>query len=282
MNRAWWLVLLVVTGSLANAQGIGERYALLRDLQSNGRVWSAQADFVDLLEPRVAVSRGSIPASDAVHYARVFSNQNAQLRRVTFTGNVRVSLLTYPELRPRTATMTNLKQLLEFSENLPQAFEHINGSSFNDLLLLKFTKGGLVSSVEQINLRRLTGVYVQPALIGKASSFVVPERFVLDFVELLTSDRELRRFGLTMNNDAPSGIYIRNANPQLRSFSLARGARVRLLKNAGAYFIATPAQLEAGLRGRDYGWRFAWDTPFNALISDVTGQILELKQQYLP
>jgi hypothetical protein len=108
-----------------------------------------------------------------------------------------------------------------------------------------------------------------------------PTRLELDFVEFLDTLPLLKRYGKTWE-DAPGGATVSNQNSRLRLIPLALGAPISLLKNASERFNATPAQLVAGLDGQDFGWSFDYDTPFVLKISEVTGQIVQVSQVYLP
>ena len=94
----------------------------------------------------------------------------------------------------------------------------------------------------------------------------------LDYVEVKECNRD----------DCPSGIEISNQNPLIRTFRFTPQTKIFLLKNAGAYFQATPQQLIQGLGGRDFGWSFDKYTPFYIKVNEAKREILELKQKYLP
>jgi hypothetical protein len=273
-----WLIALSCATALASSAYAQTQYALLNPIEARGDALTVQADYVDLVSSAVGVSRGAIPASDARHYRRVFSNQNKQLRRLTLSAKVRVTLLTYPSLAPKTASLDALQQMLENDEALPSEFETLWAEARVFALELN---GAVVTSIAQVNPRAVTGVYTQAVRISKNSGFVTGAKLLLDFVEVFTSEREMRRVGQTMEQN-PAGILVSNRNPQLRGFTLAATTRIRVLKNAGEYIAVTPKQLEAGLNGQDFGWRFDGDTPFTARLSDVTNTVLELRQVYLP
>ncbi len=261
------LTFLGITSS-ATAQ---TQYAYLNKLEK----LSLQTDNVDLVAPNVAVSRGVIPVTDARHYKMVFANQNPALRTYTLTAKTTVSLLTFPNLAAKTTSLENLRLMIDNSESLPSEFD--TSSNIFALTL----SGNTVSKIVQVNTRAVTGVFDQAVYISKQSS-ISALKFMLDFVYAYTTEREMKRDGQTMN-DNPGGLYISNNNPALRSFSLAKNGRIRLLKNAGEYVTATPKQLEDGLNGKSEGfYYFTWETHFEATISDVTGEILELKQGYEP
>ena len=264
-------LLLICLSSLAvfSTAAAQVQYAQLANFKGN----TIQADFIDLVTPQVAVSRQTIPASDAVHYKAVFSNQNTQLRDFALSPKATVTLLTFPSLAPKNTTLENLRLLLENSDLLPSEFE------ISSIFALKIT-GTTITSLTQVNTRAVTGVFEQGVLISKKTIFN-PLTLRLDFIYMYSSQREMKRDGQTMDNN-PGGLYISNNNPALRSFAFAQSGRIRLLKNASEYIIVTPQQLEAGLNGRDFGWLFSWETYFYATISDKTGQVLELRQGYIP
>jgi hypothetical protein len=260
------LIAIVFLSSSAFAQS---EYAVLSKLENN----TIQTDKVELVTPQVAVSRGAIPASDARHYKQVFSNQNPQLRQYKVSPQAKVTLLTFPNLTPKTASLETLKQQLEFNERLPSEF-------FGGDLFALTISSGTITAFSQVNTRAVTGVYQQAVLISKQSTFN-PFRLVLDFVNAYSTNREMARIGKTME-DAPGGLYISNTNPALRTFNFAKNGRIKLLKSVGEYINATPADLQAGLNGKNFGWGFDWDTYFQTLISDVSGEVIELEQGYTP
>jgi hypothetical protein len=264
------LAVLFALGSSALAE---TRFAYLSDLGKEANVWQVQADYVDLVTPKVAVARGAIAAVDARQYKAVLSNQNTMLRDLRVISTARVTLLTFPGLTTKSANLTRLQQMLDGDEALPSEFE--TGKLFKLTI-----ERGAITAFEQVNTRALTGVYEQAVLITKKTTFS-PPKFVLNFVNVYTSDREMRRAGTSMESN-PAGIYISNSNPTLRTFKLAKNGRVRLLKTAGEYVNATLKQLQDGLNGQALGWPLNWDTYFQTVISDVTGEILELRQGYLP
>jgi hypothetical protein len=272
MQRFLTLILLIILAANSSAAA-QTQYAYLSELERTPSGWRVQADYVDLVTPKVAVSRGAIAASDARHYKAVFSNQSNKQRFLTVSSSATAKLLTFPSLAPKNAKLETLGQMLNGSEDLPSEFEA------GSLFALKF-KGSSVVAFSQVNARAVTGVYDQGVLISKKTVFS-SRRFVLDFVNVYTSEREVQRDGKT-GIDMPSGLYISNNNLALRTFNLSPTGRIKLLKNAGQSFNATLAQLEAGLNGQDFGWRFDWENYFYAQISDITGEILELRQGYVP
>jgi hypothetical protein len=249
------------------------QYVTLSDLKQQGKTWTAQSDVLELISPQVAVSRGVIRAQDARQYRAVLVNQNPQRRSISINLNARITLLTFPSFAPKTATLKNLFDLLETNPALPSEFEVIN-------LFAITSQGGQVVSITQSNVRAPTGVYEQALLLTKKTSFV-PFKPVVDFVNVYTTESQMRRDGQTMQ-DNPSGLYISNNNPALRSIAFAREGRIQLLRSAAEYLEVTPQQLEAGLNGQDFGWRFDWSTYFEARISDLTGEMFHLRQGYLP
>jgi hypothetical protein len=274
----FWLISLSCLAALSSSAFAATQYALLNPIEARGDALTVRADYVDLVTPGAGVSRGAIPASDARHYRRVFSDQNKQLRRLTLSASTRVTLLTYPNLAPKTASLDTLQQLLENDEALPSEFETLWNQERVFALELN---GSVVTSIAHVNPRAVTGVYTQAVLISKPSSFVTGAKLLLDFVEVMTTERDMRRVQQTMEQN-PAGILVSNRNPQIRGFTLSATTRIRVLKNALEYRLVTPKQLEAGLNGQDLGWRFDWDTPFEARLSDVTNTVLELRQVYLP
>ena len=262
--------LIVLLAASAHAQ---PQYAELVKLERNGNTWTVQADYVDLVTPQEAIKRNAIRAVDARQYKMVFSNQNPRLRQLSLRPDAKISLLTFPNLTAKTATIPNLKQMLEGSEALPSEYE------VGKVFALQL-RGDTITGIEQVNTRAVTGVFEQAVLISRQTTFK-PLKLVLDFVNAYTTDREMRRDGKTME-DNPAGLMISNRSPELRRFEFSRQGRIRLLKDASEYGEFTVAQLEAGLNGQRFGWVFDWDTYFYATISDVTGEVLELRQGYLP
>ncbi|MFN3265446.1 MAG: hypothetical protein ACK41E_01270 [Deinococcales bacterium] len=261
------LILVLLVGSSALAQS---EYAILSKLVGN----TIQADKVELVTPQVAASRGAIPASDARHYKKVFVNQNPALRQYTISAKVKVTLLTFPNFVPKTTTLATLKLQLENSEKLPSEF--LGGNLFALTL-----SGNSITAIREVNTRAITGVFEQAVLIARQTTFN-PFRLVLDFVFVYSSEREMRRDGQSMEQH-PAGLYISNNNPALRSFAFAKDGRILLLKNVGAYISVGSSDLRAGLDGtKEFGWGFDWNTPFQASISDVSNEVLELRQIYLP
>ena len=245
------------------------QYAILSNFEKN----TLQADHVDLVSPKVAVSRGEIPAIQARQFKAVFSNQNPLIRSYVVSPKASVSLLTFPSLTAKTTTLENLRLMVSNSDDLPSEFES------TPIFALSIS-GGVVTAIKQVNTRVFTGVYEQAVLISKKTVFN-PLKLVLDFVNVYGSDREMRRVGQTMN-DNPGGLMISNTNAALRNFNFAKDGRVRLLKSASEFMFVTPKELEAGLNGKDFGWLFDWETYFYAIISDVTGEVFELRQGYVP
>jgi hypothetical protein len=267
-------ILLLISSLLLFATSVqAQQYAKLSKLERKGSVWTIQADYVDLVTPKVAVARGTIAAADARQYKAVFSNQNPQQREFTVSENATVSLMTFPDLIQKNAGFKDFRAMLEGSEDLSSEFEI--GSLFVITL-----SGKQIVSLGQVNTRAITGVYEQVAFISKQTTFSTA-KLVLDFVYLYTTERELRRDGTNFEQN-PAGLYISNKNPELRSFTFAQNGRVRLLKNSNDYVKYGLPQLEQGLNGKDFGWPFSWETYFYATISVVTGEILEIKQGYVP
>lgn len=261
------LTLAFLLGSSAFAQN---EYAVLSKLVGN----TIQKGKVELITPQVAVSRKVIPASDARHYKMVFANQNPALRQYALSPNAKVTLLTFPNLAPKAATLATLKLQLENSEQLPSEFF---GGSLFQITLAKNT----ITAISEVNTRAITGVFEQAVYLSKQSTFN-PFKLVLDFVFAYTTEREMQRDGQKME-DNPSGLYISNNNPGLRTFAFAKNGRIRLLKNPSEYVNVSATDLQAGLNGtKEFGWGFSWDTHFYASISDVTGEVLELRQGYEP
>ncbi len=103
-----------------------------------------------------------------------------------------------------------------------------------------------------------------------------------DFVELLYTDSDqekFKRYGMNIE-DYPGGLAIRNINPRIRVFRITPDTHIALLRNAGEYFKATPQQLLDGLKGRNYGWKFDWSTPFTLKLDGT--RLLEIRQVYTP
>ena len=103
-----------------------------------------------------------------------------------------------------------------------------------------------------------------------------------DFVELLYTDgdrEKFKQYGMNID-DYPGGLAIRNVNPRIRVFRITPNTHIALLKNTGAYFKATRQQLLEGLKGRDFGWRFDWNTPFTLKLDGT--RLLEIRQVYTP
>ncbi len=257
--------LLFFSGAAANSQ-----YAYLTDFKTNLTI---QADTTELVKPSVAVARGQLPSGDARHYKMIFSDRVKGFETLKISPKAKVTLLTFPSLAPKATSLENLRLMLSGDEALPSEFERS--------YIFKYTQTGkIVTSIAQVNTRAVTGVFEQAVLISKKSN-ISARKFVLDFVNIYTTSREMQRAGQTMD-DNPGGMSISNTNPLLRTFSLAKSGRIKLLKTVGEYFNATLAQLEAGLNGQTLGYFFSWETHFYATISDVTNEMLELKQGYEP
>ncbi len=264
------LILFVSSLALCSSAAASSQYAYLTDFKSNLTI---QADNTELVKPSVAVARGRLPSSDARHYKMIFSDQVKGFETLKISPKASVTLLTFPSLAPKSTSLENLRLMLNDDEALPSEFERS--------YIFKYTlTGKIVTSIAQVNTRALTGVYEQAVLISKKSN-ISARKFVLDFVNVYTTNREMRRAGQTMD-DNPGGLSISNTNPLLRNFNLAKNAQIKLLKTVGETFNATLAQLEAGLNGQGTGYFFSWETHFNATISDITSEILELRQGYEP
>jgi hypothetical protein len=234
---------------------------------------SLQADHVDLVSPKIAVSRGEIPASQARQFKAVFSNQNPKQRTYVINPKASVALLTFPSLTPKNTSLENLRLMLSGSDKLPSEFE------ITPIFELTISNG-IVSRISQINTRIYTGVYEQAVLISKQTVFN-PFKLTLDFVNVYGSEREMRRVGQSMN-DNPGGLMISNTNATLRTFKFAKDGRIRLLRSASEFMYVSPKELEAGLNGQSFGWLFSWETYFYAIISNVTNEVFELRQGYTP
>jgi hypothetical protein len=260
------LIALFLFCSSAYAQS---EYAELFNLEKN----TIQADRVELVTPQVAVSRGVIASSDARQYKMVFANQNTQRRSYSISPKVSISLLTFPNLTPKTATLETLKQQITYDEKLPSEF-------WGGQLFALTLSGTTITAIREVNTKALTGVYVQAVILSKQTTFN-PFKLVLDFVFAYSTEREMKRDGKTMQ-DNPGGLYISNNNPALRTFMFAKSGRIELLKSAGEYIGVTATDLKAGLEGKDFGWGFGWETHFYATISDLTGEVFVLRQGYQP
>jgi hypothetical protein len=258
------LAFLFVSSAAAQTQ-----YAILSEFEKN----TLQADHVDLVSPKIAVSRGDIRAADARHFKAVFSNQNPLLRTYKVSPKASVSLLTFPSLIAKNTSLENLRLMLSNSDDLPSEFET------TPIFALSLSNG-VITAIKQVNTRVFTGVYEQAVLFSKKTVFN-PLKLLLDFVNVYGSDREMRRVGQSMN-DNPGGLMISNTNAALRKFNFAKDGRIRLLKSASEFSYVTPKELEAGLNGKDFGWLFGWETYFYAIISDLTGEVFELRQGYTP
>lgn len=77
-------------------------------------------------------------------------------------------------------------------------------------------------------------------------------------------------------------MVIVNDNPKIRTFVTTAKTKIMLLKNAGAFFSATMQQLVDGRKGKDLGWLFTKDQPFDITVDETKGQIVEIRQIYFP
>ncbi len=259
--------------SQATAQQVAELSNLVKAVGNNDYI--IDADYVDVLTPKDAVAKKIILAANAKHYKAVLSNQNPVKRSLKITAKTSVALLTFPNLTLKTTTLENLRLALEFDETLPSEFEMYSPSYFYLTL-----SGTTITKIIQVNTRVLTGIHYQTVLISKQSQ-IKTGQFVLDFVSVYTTNREMQRLGKSME-EAPGGLYISNTNPQLRTFKFAQTGVVELFKDVQQYVNVSLKQLEDGFNGTWSGLGFSWDSYFNAVISDVTGEILELSQGYIP
>jgi hypothetical protein len=261
------LIALCLFCSSAFAQ---TEYAELFKLEKN----TVQADKVELVTPQVAVSRGVIAVGDARQYKMVFANQNTQRRTYTISPKVSITLLTFPNLTPKTATLETLKQQISYDEKLPSEF-------WGGQLFALTLSGSAITAIREVNQKAITGVYKQAVYISKQSTFS-PFKLVLDFVFAYSTEREMKRDGKTMQ-DNPGGLYISNNNPALRTFAFAKNGKIELLKNAGEYITVSTLDLQAALNGtKEFGWSMGWETHFYATISEVTGEVFVLQQGYEP
>ena len=246
-------------------------YAYLSDLKLGANP-TVEADNMELVKPSVAVARGRIPSSDARHYKMLFSDRVKGFETLKISPKASVTLLTFPNLAPKTASLEHLRLMVSGDDALPSEFEV--GYVFKYTLT-----NNVVTNIAQVNTRAVTGVYEQGVFISKKTTFR-PLNLVLNFIDVYTTEREMRRDGKTMENN-PGGLSISDKNPLLRSFKLARQGRIKLLTTNLEYADATLAQLEVGLSGSGSGWDFS-EIYFYATISDVTNEVLELKQGYTP
>lgn len=265
------MTLLVSSLALFSSAAAQSSYAYLSDLKLGANP-TVQADNTELVKPSVAVARGRLASTDARHYKMLFLDRVKGFETLKISPKARVTLLTFPNLVPKTASLEYLRLMVSGDDALPSEFEI--GYVFKYTLT-----NNVVASVTQVNTRAVTGVFEQGVFISKKTVFR-PLNLVLNFVNVYTTEREMRRDGQTMETN-PSGLIISDKNPLLRSFKLAQSGRIKLLKSNSEYVNATSAQLEAGLGGRGSGWDFS-ENYFYATISDVTNQVLELKQGYTP
>ncbi len=268
------LFLLLVSSyfffSSATAQ---TQFAYLSELNIKGSSITLKADATELVKPSVAVARGQLPKAWARHYKMIFSDSAKGFATLNVSPKAKVTLLTFPNLAPKITSLENLRLMLSGDEALPSEFER-------SYIFQLIQSNNIVTSISQVNTRAVTGVYEQAVLIAKQSK-ISAGKFVLDFVNIYTTDREMRREGQSMN-DNPSGLYISNTNPLLRTLNFSSNGQIQLLKNASDYSNVNLKDLEAGLNGKEFGWTFSWETYFYATISDVTNEILELRQGYTP
>lgn len=266
-------LLTLILSSLAffSSAAAQSSYAYLSDLKLGANP-TVQADVTELVKPSVAVARGRIPSSDARHYKMLFSDRVKGFETLKVSPKASVTLLTFPSLIAKTASLEHLRLMVSGDDALP--------SEFQIGYVFKYTlTNNVVTNITQVNTRAVTGVFEQGVFISKATSFR-PLNLMLNFIDVYTTEREMRRDGKTMENN-PSGLSISDKNPLLRSFKLAQQGRIKLLTTNLEYADATSAQLEVGLSGRGSGWDFS-ETYFYATISDVTNEVLELKQGYTP
>lgn len=109
----------------------------------------------------------------------------------------------------------------------------------------------------------------QPAIIRELTQVSGPWQIVLDFVEI-------------RDCNCAGGIEVVNKNGKLRTFTLDKKVKIRLLKDASEYADATPEQLAAGRDGRNFGWPFSADTPFEFRFDAAQKQVTEIRQVYFP
>jgi len=110
---------------------------------------------------------------------------------------------------------------------------------------------------------------LQPAIIKELVQISGPWEITLDFVEIRDC-----------NCDA--GFEIVNTNKKLRRFTLSEKTKILLLKNAGEYREATITDLAAARDGKDFGWRFDKDCPFEFRFDAKNKTVVEMRQVYLP
>ncbi len=109
----------------------------------------------------------------------------------------------------------------------------------------------------------------QAAIIHELTQIVGPWNIVLDFVDIRDC-----------NCDA--GFEIINANKKLRTFTLDKNVKIQLLKNAGEYVDATVTDLAAARDGKNFGWPFSRDTPFEFRFDPTQKRVIEIRQIYFP
>lgn len=109
----------------------------------------------------------------------------------------------------------------------------------------------------------------QPAIIRSLTQVSGPWKIVLDFVEV-------------RDCNCAGGIEVVNKNDKLRTFTFDTKVKIRLLKDAGAYADATPEQLAAGRDGKNFGWPFSADTPFEFRFDAAQKRVVEIRQIYFP
>jgi hypothetical protein len=250
------------------------QYAELRALSNQKTGWELQFDAVDLVAPAVAVSRGSIRPEDARHYKAVLSNQNPQVRNIRVSSTAKVTLLTFPAWQPKITSLATLQQMVEFDEALPSEYEYSPTFALS-------IEGNQVVAIEQVNERSLSGVLRQAVFVNRQSK-LAQSQLTLDYINVYTQAREMRRDGRTID-DFPGGLYLSNTNPQLRSFLWANTGQVWLFKAATNHVPVTWSQFADALAGKfSTGVYVDWDSYFWVKISDQTNQAFELKQGYTP
>jgi hypothetical protein len=252
-------------------------FAYLSDLKLGANP-TVQAYNMELVKPSVAVARGQIPSSDARHYKMVFLDQLNDFQTLKVSPKASVTLLIFPNLTPKTASLEHLRLMLNGDDALPSEFEV--GNTFKYTLTNQ-----VITSITQINTRTVTGVFEQAVMISIGKTFR-PLKLVLNFVNIYTTKREARRVGKIISDNYPPSWIISDQNSLLRSFKLAQNGRIilfsstiPLIEGCLSGVDATLAQLEKGLNGKGTGWDFP-DLPFWATISDVTNEVLELRQTY--
>ncbi len=110
---------------------------------------------------------------------------------------------------------------------------------------------------------------MQSAIIREIRKTGATYTLLLDFVEI-------------RDCNCDSGIEIVNANPKLREYTIDRNTKIWLLKNPGELFKAAPQDMIAGRNGKNFGWPFEKDTPFEFHFAAGAKRILEMRQVYLP